>query len=128
MDDKFEQIEDSLEDLLIFPTQQGLRRSIKLIEECFDMEGQLVKEHGTRMTKHGHYKSMVDDQQELLDNAREEISGNKLRASPTGCASNWIQAPKSIDKGVDKNVVAQLASSFSLHMDDFNEILSDATK
>ena len=124
IEEKQEAIEESLEDLLIFPTQKGLRRSVDMINSYFSLLGKQQDTAGRLQDR--DYQSMMDDQQQIMDITRKELSGiRKFQAEPSGCDScSWVQAPKPIDKGIDKNVAARLAFTFNFHVERFKELHS----
>ena len=85
MDEKLEEIEDSFEDLLIFPTRKGLRRSMEMIEAYFALEVEMMRQWGLQNGR--HYQSTMEDQQAILNIARNEL-GNRARGLPaTACES-----------------------------------------
>ncbi len=57
------EIQESLEDLLIFPTKKGFHRSADMIQSYFHDERALMKE---RPAVDGRYKSIADGQHEIL--------------------------------------------------------------
>ena len=128
MEEQVEDIDDSLEDLLIFPTQKGLNRSVWMIQAYFAMEEKMMQQLQITIGRdEPAYQSILEKQQGVLDIAKNEMD-RKARVAVLDCKSGWIPAPKSIDKGVDKNVAARLASGFARHAEMFKEMCEDATK
>jgi len=119
MDESYEMVDLSLEDLLIFPTEQGLRRSMGMIEAYFSMEVGIMQKWGTEQ-RQNHYESIIHEHEAILNIAKIEL--NKSQAPGSSCATESCWAPKKIDGGIDKNVAAQLASAFEGHADRFNDI------
>lgn len=120
MDEKYEDIEESLENLLIFPTRKGLRRSFEMIEAYFIIEVEIMQQLGISEQKH---QSILEDQEIIVNIAKDELSIHKQKGASNACESCWIQAPKAIDKGIGKNVAARLASAFARHADKFRDII-----
>ena len=126
IDEKHEEIEDSLEDLQIFPTRKGLRRSFAMIKAYFVFEETIMRQIGFRDED---YQSMMEDQQHILNDAVKELNkGTQVAASSSTCESCWIQAPKGIDKGIGKNLASQLASAFTRHAECFKDMYIDVKK
>mmetsp|Transcript_5674 Transcript_5674/g.8614 ORF Transcript_5674/g.8614 Transcript_5674/m.8614 type:complete len:94 (+) Transcript_5674:125-406(+) len=85
IDEKHEEIEESLEDLLIFPTQKGLRRSMDMIKAYFVFEATIMRKIGFRDED---YQSTMEDQRHILNNAVKELNkGTQLAASSSACES-----------------------------------------
>lgn len=87
MDEKMEEIDDSFEDLLIFPTRDGLRRSLRMIEIYFAMEREFLSQYTLRNdTK----KGLIEEQQSVLDIGRKEINKKGQVGSSTAscCTTN----------------------------------------
>ena len=131
MDEKYEEIEDSLEDLLIFPTRKGLRQSMEMIEAYFAIEVEIMDRRQLReghdQKQHHRRSTIEEEQQTILNIAKSELNERKQKHA-SACESGWIQAPKGIDKGIDKNVAARLASAFARHADCFTDIRADGKK
>jgi hypothetical protein len=85
MEEKQEEIEESLDDLLIFPTQKGLRRSMDMIEAYSMLEVQMMKQRGiSEQQQH----SSIEEQQHILDIARNELHNRSLSqvaVNPESC-------------------------------------------
>ena len=78
MDDHREEIEESLENLLIFPTREGLRRSIRMIESYFSLEMQLTKDKGV---KEHQYNTIVEEQQRIVKIATDALDRSQVATS-----------------------------------------------
>ena len=78
MDDNREEIEESLEDLLIFPTREGLRRSIRMIESYFSLEVQLAKD---KEVKEQQYETIVEEQRRIVKIATDALDRSQLVTS-----------------------------------------------
>jgi hypothetical protein len=87
MEEEREQIEESLEDLLIFPAQGQLQRSLKLIKTHFIHEENFLEQSG--LEKHT-YKYHLSDQQRILTMILNELDRSKkiLSSSGDACKSN----------------------------------------
>jgi hypothetical protein len=123
VEEKLEEIEESLVDLLIFPTQKGLRRSMDMIEAYSLLEVQMMKQRGiSEQQQH----STIEEQQHILNIARNELNNrSSSQVNPESC---WIPKPKPIDKGIDKNVATRLASSFMDHAERVNDLCAIGEK
>lgn len=82
-DDNREEIEESLEDLLIFPTREGLRRSIRMIESYFSLEVQLAKDKGV---KEQQYDTIVEEQRRIVKIATDALDRSQAVTS-SSCES-----------------------------------------
>lgn len=71
IDEKHEEIEDSLEDLQIFPTRKGLRRSFAMIKAYFVFEETIMRQIGFRDED---YQSTMEDQRHILNNAVKDLN------------------------------------------------------
>lgn len=123
IDEKHEEIEDSLEDLQIFPTRKGLRRSFAMIKAYFVFEETIMRQIGFRDED---YQSTMEDQRHILNNAVKDL--NKRTQVAAANESCWLPAPKAIDEGIGKNVASQLASAFTRHAKSFKDIYIDVKK
>jgi hypothetical protein len=85
MDEKLEEIDDSLEDLLIFPTRKGLLRSMEKMEAYFAMEVELMKQRGLQSNSGRRYQSAVEEQQAILDIAKNELNNRSQVGSASCC-------------------------------------------
>ena len=84
MDDNREEIEESLEDLLIFPTREGLRRSIRMIESYYCLEVQLAKDKGV---KEQQYNTIVEEQLRIVKIATDALDRSQAVTSRSSCES-----------------------------------------
>ena len=84
MDESHDEIEYSLEDLLIFPTRKGLRRSIELIEASFVLEVEIMKQLGVPKQTN---ESMMNEQREIVDIAKNELDNHATQVTSNACAS-----------------------------------------
>ena len=121
-----EEIEEAFEDLLIFPNEQALRHCLSLVETYFvhekdllinqtDVQNEEIKEK---------YSKHVEKQEPILDAMTKELSTKSRQVRGDCCKSNWIQPPKAIDKGVDKNTASRLAAIIMRHFEEFNKLLT----
>jgi 5'-deoxynucleotidase YfbR-like HD superfamily hydrolase len=78
MDDSREEIEESLENLLIFPTREGLRRSIRMIQSYFSLEVQLTKDKGV---KEQQLETIVEKQQRIVKIATDALDRSQVATS-----------------------------------------------
>ena len=117
---KQDDILESFDDLLIFPTRQGLRRLMNMIQSYFSLEAEILKQ---TKSDNGNKESFIAEQNEIMGMGLNELNSQSQGASKSSCGSSWIPAPKSIDKGVDKNVAARLARKFSEHIILFTRIM-----
>ena len=125
LDIRYEEIDYSFEDLLIFPTVEGLRRSTAMIQSYFAMEEQIMKQCELDIINEGQYfQSTIVEQQAILEIAKYELNNRAQGSAYKSCETGWIPAPKGIDKGIDKNVAARLASVFTNHADRFKKELA----
>jgi hypothetical protein len=83
MNEKHEEAEDSLEDLLIFPTRKGLHQSMKTMEACFVMEAEMMKQMGLQDA--GCFKSTTKEHQRVLNIPKNGLNSRPLSAT---CESN----------------------------------------
>ena len=120
IEDRQELIEDSLDDLLIFPTRKGLHRSLDMLKSYFTLETKLLNQNKDNTTAKEQYQSIIQSQNAILDTINTELNDNTISSLSQSCETGWISAPKSIDKGVDKNLVAKLVSMFANHVELFN--------
>jgi len=83
IEDRQESIEDSLDDLLIFPTRKGLRQSLSIIKLYFTLETELLnqnKDNNTIITSE-QYQSIIQSQNTILDTINTELNDNKISAN-----------------------------------------------
>ena len=124
--DQQEEIEEAFEDLLIFPNEQALRHCLSLVETYFGHEKDLLIDQedikNEEMKK--KYSSHVEKQVIILDMMRKELSTKSRQVRGDCCKSNWIQPPKAIDKGVDKNTASRLAAIIMRHFEEFEKLLN----
>ena len=111
---------ESFDDLLIFPTRQGLRRLMNMIQSYFIVEEEMLKQI---KCDEADKVSIAAEQNEIMDMGTSELNSQSHGDSKSCSGSSWIPAPKSIDKGGDKNVAARLARAFSEHAILFNGIM-----
>ena len=124
MNEHRDDIEDSLDDLLIFPTRQGLRRSIDTMKSYFAKEIEFMKQQNNSSSKISQSQSIIESHEAVLKIGMKELNNRTQNvATSSSCESCWIQAPKSIDKGIDKNVAARLAAAFAKHTELFDSII-----
>ena len=124
MNEQRDDIEDSLDDLLIFPTRQGLRRSIDTMKSYFAKEIEFMKQQNNSSSKISQSQSIIESHEAVLKIGMKELNNRTQNvATSSSCESCWIQAPKSIDKGIDKNVAARLAAAFAKHTELFDSII-----
>lgn len=83
-----EDVSDSLEDLLIFPSRQGLRRLMGIIQHYFAMEMEALSSGGDSLTLDEQHQSIVSDQKELLDLCMKELDGHTGASIMPPCSSN----------------------------------------
>ena len=119
IEDRQESIEDSLDDLLIFPTRKGLRQSLSVMKSYFTLETELLNKDNNTIITSEQYQSIIQSQNAILDTINTELNDNSI-SSTKSCETGWIPAPKSIDKGINKNLVARLVSLFANHVELFN--------
>ena len=74
MEEKQEDIEELLDDLLIFPTKEGLRITTHMITSYFQLEVQTMARY---KISDEQYKSIVSDQETVVDIATRELNGGK---------------------------------------------------
>ena len=77
-----ENIEESLDDLLIFPTLKGLRHSLKMIEAHFLNNEKFMEQ---RTCEQRTYQSQIDGQQLILNLARKVLNGPRQELSTKCC-------------------------------------------
>lgn len=87
-----EEVEESLEELLIFPTQKGLLHSMKMMRTYFEKEDDTMKKQistgtgtGTSTSTHALYQSMIEDQQTILDIGISGIDNNRDSSKKESC-------------------------------------------
>ena len=85
-----EEVEDSLEELLIFPTQKGLMHSMKMMRTYFEKEDDTMKKQistgtGTSTSTQALYQSMIEDQQTILDIGISGIDNNRDSSKKESC-------------------------------------------
>ena len=122
--EKQEDISDLLDELFIFPTRKGLQKTMDVIRSYFALEKVVF----TRTVNENiiitdeQYRQIVDDQEHII-NGGKNILSHDVSTNSSCCKSNWIPAPKSIDKGIDKNMTAQLVLKFAEHVELFNSLV-----
>ncbi len=79
-----ENVEESLDDLLIFPTKKGLRRSMKKIIEYFTSELEVIK--GMEVSEK-HSQSTFEEQENIVNIAKRELN-KSAQDIPKECESN----------------------------------------
>ena len=72
-----EDIEESLDDLLIFPTKEGLRITTHMITSYFQLEVETMKQYNGTKISDQQYESIVSDQETVVDIATRELNGGK---------------------------------------------------
>ena len=93
-----------------------------MLKSYFTLETNLLnqnKDSSSSITEE-QYKSIIQSQKTILDTINTELDDNTTSNSNKSCETGWIPAPKSIDKGVNKNLVARLVSLFANHAELFN--------
>ena len=82
IEDRQESIEDSLDDLLIFPTRKGLRQSLSVIKLYFTLETELLNQNKDNSTiTSEQYKSIIQSQKAILDTIHTELNDNKISSN-----------------------------------------------
>ncbi|KAL3798849.1 hypothetical protein HJC23_004637 [Cyclotella cryptica] len=69
VEERQEEIEESLEELLIFPTHNGLRRSADMIQSYFEYETIAMKQYSVGDMR---YRSIKEGQEKILGIISEE--------------------------------------------------------
>ena len=77
-----ENIEESLDDLLTFPTLKGLRHSLKMIEVHFFNNEKFMEQ---RACEQRTYQSQINGQQHILNLARKVLNGPRQELSTKSC-------------------------------------------
>ena len=83
IEDRQESIEDSLDDLLIFPTRKGLRQSFDMLKSYFTLETDLLnqnKDNTITITPEQH-QSIIQSQNAILDTINTELNDNNTISS-----------------------------------------------
>ena len=83
IEDRQESIEDSLDDLLIFPTRKGLCQSLSIIKSYFSLETELLnqnKDNYATITSE-QYQSIIQSQNAILDTINTELNDNNTISS-----------------------------------------------
>ena len=122
LQEEHEQIEELLEELIIFPTQKGLRRLLKKIETHFLHEEKIMEHFG--FSQHA-YRTQADDQKRIINKVQNELHTPRQDSFASSYESCWIQAPKAIGDGIDKNVATEVAVAFSRHAERFYAFRSE---
>uniref|UniRef100_A0A7S2A794 Hemerythrin-like domain-containing protein n=1 Tax=Trieres chinensis TaxID=1514140 RepID=A0A7S2A794_TRICV len=78
LENEHDDIEEAMDDLLIFPSGEVFRRSLKLVESHFANEKAVMKEHGFE-AKYRDYQ--MEDQQRILHMARIASEGGSRNFS-----------------------------------------------
>ena len=81
IEDRQESIEDSLDDLLIFPTRKGLRQSLSIIKLYFTLETNLLNQIKDSSITSEQYKSIIQSQNTILDTINTELNDNNTISS-----------------------------------------------
>mmetsp|Transcript_46048 Transcript_46048/g.139767 ORF Transcript_46048/g.139767 Transcript_46048/m.139767 type:complete len:94 (-) Transcript_46048:662-943(-) len=78
IEEEHEAIDEVMEDLLIFPSEDILRRALKIIESHFASEETFMKQ-----CKFGEedLDSQIEDQQRILSMARTALKGGSMTAA-----------------------------------------------
>jgi hypothetical protein len=92
IDDTREDVDISLEDLLIFPNRDGLRRAVDKMASYFALEGEIMRKNIGSFTD-GDYGSMIEDQENVAGIAMGELNKQQQQqqqqpASTSTCKSN----------------------------------------
>ncbi|KAL7480933.1 hypothetical protein ACHAW6_006604 [Cyclotella cf. meneghiniana] len=82
IEEKQEQIEESLEELLIFPTHNGLRRSADMIQSYFEYEITAIKGYSVGGMR---YRSLKEGQDKILAIMLEEQKNTFKNESAACC-------------------------------------------
>lgn len=124
--DQQEEIEEAFEDLLIFPNEQALRHCLSLVETYFVHEKELLINQKDAQNEeiNNKYSVHIQKQEPILDMMRKELSSKSRQVRGDCCKSNWIQPPKAIDKGVDKNTASRLAAIIMRHFEEFDKLFN----
>ena len=80
IEDRQESIEDSLDDLLIFPTRKGLRQSLSIIKLYFTLETELLNKDNNIITSE-QYQSIIQSQNAILDTIHTELNDNTISSN-----------------------------------------------
>jgi hypothetical protein len=81
VEEKQEQIEESLEELLIFPTHNGLRRLADMIQSYFEYEMTAITKYSVAGMR---YRSIKEGQDEILAIMSEEQK-NTIKEGSAAC-------------------------------------------
>ena len=85
IEDRQESIEDSLDDLLIFPTRKGLHRSLDMLRAYFTLETKLLNQNKDNDTiSSEQYQSIIQSQNAILDTINAELN-DKISSSNKSC-------------------------------------------
>jgi len=85
IEDRQESIEDSLDDLLIFPTRKGLHRSLDLLGSYFTLETNLLNQNKDDTITAEQYQSIIQSQNAILDTINTELNDNTISSSNNSC-------------------------------------------
>lgn len=86
LDIRYEEIDYSFEDLLIFPTVEGLRRLTAMIQSYFAMEEQIMKQCELDIINEGQYfQSTIVEQQAILEIAKHELNNRAQGSAYKSC-------------------------------------------
>lgn len=83
---KQDDILESFDDLLIFPTRQGLRRLMNMIQSYFSLEAEII----LKQTKsdNGNKESFIAEQNEIMGMGLNELNSQSQGASKSSCGSS----------------------------------------
>lgn len=85
LEEEFEDVEESLDDLLIFPSVNALRRSLTLIKSYFAHEHILMKQC---KFSQDDYTSQIAEQEQILSIVGKDMNGQKSPTAPDHCKSD----------------------------------------
>ena len=100
-----EDISDSLEGLLIFPTRLGLQQIDASLRAYFAMETKLIDHREMP----GTHQSIKNSRNSVMDLCARGLRRDSVHTTASTCSIN-------IDKGIDKNIAATLACRFEEHV------------
>ena len=88
MNEHRDDIEDSLDDLLIFPTRQGLRRSIDTMKSYFAKEIEFMKQQNNSSSKISQSQSIIESHEAVLKIGMKELNNRTQNvATSSSCES-----------------------------------------
>ena len=87
LQDEQEAIADAMDDLMIFPSQEVLRRSLQQIEVHFANEERAMRQRGV---SDDNYEALMKDQKQIVDLARSalQLAAAGAKSTNTSCNNN----------------------------------------